>query len=314
MSISKKLEKIGVAVLCGGPGAERDVSLNSGEVIHHAITRAGLPNKKVIIPAEGYDAFLENLDCGLAVMMLHGFWGEDGAAQAILERRGIPFTGSDSRVSALAMDKSACKKLFVQNGIPTPRWITADSVGAAAAGVERERLRYPLFVKPNYRGSSVGVGRVDAPADLAKAVEVSLAEDTLALVEEMVVGRELTIPWLDGRVLPIIEMKAAGVFYDYEAKYLSSETRYTCPAELEPDVTREIQDIAGRVAELVGVRDSSRVDVMLGEGGPRVLEINTLPGCTSHSLLPMAAAAVGIEIEQFGLRLVEMAAGRAGIN
>ncbi len=313
MSIIETLAAAGVGVLCGGPGAEREVSLMSGERAHNALLAAGVPNRKIEVPAHGYTEFLEQLPLGLAVMMLHGVWGEDGGAQAILERRNIPFTGADSRASALAMDKNGSKIRFVEEGIPTPRWVVAGSADEAIEAARREELQLPFFVKPNYRGSSVGAGRVDRFDQLEQAARYSLKEDSLVIVEEMVIGREITIGWLDGKALPSIEMQAAGEFYDYEAKYLSDATRYQCPADLEPSVAKELSALAERVAASIGVRDSSRIDFILGDEGPMVLEINTIPGFTSHSLLPMAAAAAGMGVEQLTVHLATMAAKRAGL-
>ena len=315
MSLRERLRQSGVsiAVLCGGPGGEREVSLASGGNVHNALTRAGLPNEMVVVPEHAPERFLEDLDCGLAVMMLHGRFGEDGTAQAILERRGIAYTGSEPEACALAMDKDRSKVLFVEKGIPTPRWVHVDAPGAAEGRVEEEGLRYPLFVKPNRGGSSVCTSRVSLASELPAAVRRVVESGDSAMIEEMVVGRELTVGWLDGETLPVIEMAADGDFYDYHAKYLSEKTRYTCPANLPDALAGEIALIARNTAGCVGVRDLSRVDVMLGADGPRVLELNALPGFTEHSLLPMAAAAAGIDIGQLCIKLAAMAALRAGI-
>ena len=253
---------------------------------------------------------MERLDCDLALLMLHGEFGEDGTVQAILERRGIAYTGSDAPTSARAMNKDACKRLFVENGIPTPRWVAVDDPDRACDSVLSGGLRLPFFVKPNCRGSSVGVGRVDTLEQLPDAVTEALNQDSLALVEEMVAGRELTVGWLDGRVLPTVELVADGTFYDYRAKYVSEATRYICPADLEPETHKNIDRYVQAVADIIGVRDVSRVDVMLGDSGPNILEINTLPGFTTHSLVPRAAAAAGLALPQLCMKLVEMAASR----
>lgn len=303
----------GVAVLCGGPGGEREVSLASGELTHRALERVGLPNRLVAVPEEGAVEFLRNLECGLAVMMFHGEFGEGGEVQEILEGRGIPFTGSDSASCRLSIDKNATKEKMRAAGVPTPRWALVTEVGSAARAVADAGLRYPLFVKPNFGGSSVFVSRVEEPDELEPAVSLALSSDRLALVEEMVRGRELTVGWLEGRALPIIQMSADGVFYDYHAKYKSDATRYTCPAILEPAVEDAITGHALTVAEIVGARDVARVDVMLGMEGPMFLELNALPGFTAHSLLPMAAAAAGIPIGRLCLSLAAMAARRAGV-
>ncbi len=315
MTMTEKLNaaRAGVVVLCGGPGGEREVSLASGENVHQALNRAGLANELIQVPAENPEDVLENLVCRVAVMMFHGEFGEDGAAQRILERRGIAFTGSDSRACALAMDKNAVKELFVEHGVPTARWAVGDTPAGLAGAVRKAGLSYPLFAKPNYGGSSVGVSRVNDEGELEPMAERILAMDDLVLVEEMVVGRELTVGWLDGRVLPIIELLADGTFYDYRAKYQSEATRYLCPADVPRELAEPIRKDVLRIAEFVGSRDLARVDVMLGADGPKFLEINSLPGFTSHSLLPMAARAAGMPMEKLCLSLVAMAAARAGI-
>lgn len=302
----------GVAVLCGGPGGEREVSLNSGRTVHEALARAGLENRMVIVPVERPEAFLESLECGLAVMMLHGEFGEDGTAQAILEQRGILYTGSDAASCRLSMDKNATKEKIQALGVPTPRWIMAASPEEVENAVRVAGLHYPLFVKPNAGGSSVGTSRVNAQGELAGAVAATHSADGLTIVEEMVVGRELTIGWLNGCLLPIIEMNAEGVFYDYHAKYQSDKTVYRCPADLPVDLVERIHELAETVIVATGARDLARVDMMLGENGPMVLELNALPGFTSHSLVPMAAAVAGISIENVCLSLAAMAMARAG--
>ena len=300
----------GIAVLCGGPGGEREVSLASGETAHRALLDAGVENRLVIVPADDPDGFLAGLECGVAIMMLHGEFGEDGRAQEILEKRGIPFTGSDSAACRLSMDKNAVKKLMVAAGVPTPRWAVAASATEAVASVGSAGLEYPLFVKPNFGGSSVGVSRVGAADELSAAVSATLATGPLALIEEMVIGRELTVGWLDGAVLPAIELEADGVFYDYHAKYKSEKTRYLCPAVLEADVAAAIAGHARTLVGLVGARDLARIDIMLGAAGPMVLELNALPGFTSHSLFPLAAGRAGIPVGELCLSLAAMAAGR----
>ncbi|MCL2000515.1 MAG: D-alanine--D-alanine ligase [Planctomycetes bacterium] len=316
MTINEKLNaaRAGVVVLCGGPGNEREVSLVSGENVHQALNRAGLENELVRVPEDNPQQVLENLICRVAVMMFHGEFGEDGTAQSILERRGITFTGSDSQACSLAMDKNATKELFVKYGIPTARWALGDTPAGLAAAVRKAGLSYPLFAKPNHGGSSVGVSRVNRPEELEQAANGILTMDHLVLAEEMVVGRELTVGWLDGRVLPIIELLADGDFYDYQAKYHSDATRYICPADLAPELTQSIQRYTARIVEIIGSRDLARVDMMFGPDGPRFLEINSLPGFTSHSLVPMAAGAIGISMEKLCLSLVGMAASRIGIT
>lgn len=309
----KTLEQLRIAVLCGGPGAEREVSLASGESVCGALGRAGLRPAKVVVPGRDPESCLERLDCDVAVMMLHGEFGEDGRAQAILERRGIAFTGSSSAVCGLAMDKERCKRVFVAEGVPTPPWATVADVPSARAEMERAGLAFPLVVKPVSRGSSVGVAIVREEAELDAAVAGALGVDARAMLEEFVAGREVTVGWLDGDILPAIELIPDGVFYDYRAKYQSDRTRYLCPAPVAPDVSRGIAALAAAVSKILSVRDLARVDIIVGASGPRVLEINTLPGFTSHSLLPLAAATAGLAMPRLCRKLAEMAVARAGL-
>ncbi|MDR3078036.1 MAG: D-alanine--D-alanine ligase [Planctomycetota bacterium] len=301
----------GVAVLCGGPGGEREVSLASGENVHQALLRAGLINDLVALPAENPEAVLEKLSCRVAVMMLHGRFGEDGAAQRILERRGIVFTGSDSRAAALSMDKNAAKLVFASHGIPTPAWATGGSRDGLAKAIGEKRLSYPLFVKPNSGGSSVGASRVEGPEALPAAAAAALRHDRLILAEELVTGRELTVGWLDGHLLPIIELSADGEFYDYQAKYHSDATRYVCPAALPEGTAAAVRQGSAAAIRAIGLRDIGRADLILGPDGPMFLEVNALPGFTSHSLIPMAARAEGMAMEELCLRLAKLAAARS---
>lgn len=302
-----------VAVLCGGPGGEREVSLASGDNVHNALWRAGIPNRLVQVPAEHPETALENLQCGLAVMMFHGRFGEDGTAQAILERRRIPFTGSDSASCQLTFDKTATKEHLRALKIPVPRdvLIKAGSENQAEKSLRDAGLAYPVFVKPNAYGSSVGASRADNREALQAALKAALACDDQALVEELIAGREMTVGWLGGMVLPIIEMTAATGFYDYQAKYISNATRYDVPAKLPAGVTEAVQAHTRAILQDVGARDLARVDFLYREDGPFFLEVNALPGFTGHSLVPMAAKAAGLSSEEVCRRLVAMALERA---
>ncbi len=300
----------GIAVLCGGPGGEREVSLESGSQAQAALSRAGVPARRVTVPEREPEAFLEALDCALAVPMLHGDFGEDGAAQAILERRGIPFSGSGSAACRLSMDKTATKDVMRRIGLPTPKSVLLTTAAGAAEAVAGAGIPYPLFVRPNAEGSSVGASRVENEDELPNAVENALATGDRALVEELIAGRELTIGWFAGKILPPVEMIAAAAFYDYDAKYRSNDTRYVCPADIPAGTAEKISAGAARLVEALGMRDIARVDVMLGAGGPMFLEANALPGFTAHSLLPMAASAAGVGMEELCVSLVAMAAER----
>lgn len=301
------LRSLDVAVLCGGPGSEREVSLASGDNVFRTLREGGYAARLVTLPENEPEKCLAALECDIAVMMLHGEFGEDGTAQSILDAKGIAYTGSEAGACVLAMDKDAAKRRFLANGIPTPRWMKVEYGESAEGFLWGSGLQYPLVVKPNSRGSSVGTSIVRKEEDFAPAVASARKFDDAILLEEFVAGRELTVGWLDGRVLSPIELVPDGVFYDYKAKYVSDKTRYLCPAPLSSRIYDEIIEETSRVCEILGVRDLARVDIMLGERGPTVLELNTLPGFTSHSLLPMAAKRDGVPLTDLCRMLVSMA-------
>jgi len=301
------LKTLDVAVLCGGPGAEREVSLQSGANVHAALLAEGFRARKIELPADGAPDALRESRMDAAVLMLHGEFGEDGDAQDILQGMGIPFTGSDGETCRVAIDKNATKERMRQAGIPTPRWIVARSEDEGVRLWRASGIGLPVVVKPNSRGSSVGTTVVRAEEEMAPAFALALRFDDRALAEAYVAGREATVGWLDGVALPVIELAADGEFYDYRAKYVSDKTRYLCPAPFSGEETRELQRLAARVCEILSVRDLARADIMVGADGPQVLEVNTAPGFTSHSLLPKAAAAAGISFGRLCARLVEMA-------
>ncbi|MDR3212134.1 MAG: D-alanine--D-alanine ligase [Planctomycetota bacterium] len=310
------LQRLKTAVLCGGPGVERAVSLESGDAVWRTLTSSGFRVTKAVLPEVGYNEYLEKLDCQVAVMMLHGEFGEDGQPQAILERRGIPFSGPDSETCRLAIDKAAVKARLDQVGVATPRWLTPDSNEtpiSLVARLEASEINPPLVVKPNSRGSSVGISIINKMSQLPAAIALAREVDEHILIEEFISGRELTIGWLDGEVLPIIELTPDGPFYDYRAKYKSDKTRYICPAHLDPLTYDKVREMTEAVLTLTRIRDISRVDIILSEKGPYALEVNTSPGFTSHSLVPLAARQAGITMAALCSRLVEMAANRAGL-
>lgn len=313
MSEEEKLLGLRVAVLCGGPGAEREVSLDSGEAVYNALCGEKFNVEKVVLPETGHEEAVGALDCQVAVMMLHGEFGEDGHAQAILEEKGVAYTGPDAKTCALAIDKDVTKALFRKHGVPTPDWIAVDSVGSVQRQLMKAGMSPPLVVKPNSRGSSVGVTILKDLAEIPAAVAKALSVDDRVLIEAFVPGRELTVGWLGGELLPAIELVPDGAFYDYHAKYKSDKTKYTCPAPMTDGEMASVRDVCDKVFKNVSVRDLSRVDIILGSSGPTVLEINTSPGFTSHSLVPLAAKVAGIPMGDLCRRLVAMAAARGGL-
>ncbi|TAM90008.1 MAG: D-alanine--D-alanine ligase [Candidimonas sp.] len=285
-----------VGVLYGGSSAEREVSIMSGRGVHAALTAAG-------VDAHLFDTGTESLaDLAAAgfdrvFIALHGRYGEDGTVQGALELLRLPYTGSGPLASALAMDKIMTKEIWLRRQLPTPPFAVlggeadlADLIGS---------LGLPLIVKPPHEGSTLGVGRAMDAAALRDAFQQAAKYDAKVLAERFIEGRELTVALLGtgaaARALPIIEIVAPDGNYDFEHKYVSNETRYVCPADLSPESTREILDLSRRAYLALGCEGWGRVDLMLDHAGrPWLLELNTSPGMTSHSLVPMAAKAAGM--------------------
>ncbi|HET8596629.1 MAG TPA: D-alanine--D-alanine ligase [Castellaniella sp.] len=285
-----------VGVLYGGTSAEREVSLMSGEGVCAALREAGVDAH---LFDTGRRSLAELAAAGFerVFIALHGRFGEDGTIQGALELLGIPYTGSGPLASSLAMDKIATKRLWLQHGLPTPRFAVLDCE-ADPAGLERE-LGLPLIVKPPHEGSTLGLTRVRSAEQLAPALALACRHDDCALAEQFIQGRELTVPVLgsgaQARALPIIEIIAPQGNYDYEHKYVSNDTRYVCPAELPADLSRRIQDLCVQAYRVLGCEGWGRADVMLdAQDQPWLLEMNTSPGMTGHSLVPMGAKALGM--------------------
>jgi D-alanine-D-alanine ligase len=292
-----------VAVLLGGRSAEREVSLKSGGMVLAALKRKGV-DAHAFDPAEKSIELLRKERFDRAFIALHGRFGEDGTMQAILEWLGIPYTGSGVLASALAMDKLRTKRIWAAEKLPTAPWevLTKDSNFRIAA----RRLGTPLFVKPASEGSSVGMSKVKRPGDLEEAFALAVNYDPVVLAEKFIDGPELTCAIVGERVLPIIRIETPREFYDYEAKYLANDTRYLIPCGLTKKKEEELQALCLRAFEAIGCRGWGRVDLMLDKRGrPYLLEINTSPGMTDHSLVPMAAKAVGVSYEDLCVKILE---------
>ena len=294
-----------VAVFMGGDSAERAVSLKSGQAVLSALQSAG-------VDAYGVDVTgcllktVENPEYDRVFIALHGRGGEDGTIQAILSQAGIPYTGSDVLASALAMDKLRSKYVFRGCNLPTPGFCSM----ACEEDVETvvASLRMPVGVKPAREGSSIGIRKVHTAAELADAYEAAAALDNLVLVEEWIEGPEFTVSLLQDRALPAIGLSASTehVFYDYEAKYLADDTRYRIPCGLAPEDEVRLQHLALEAFRVVGCRTWGRVDIMQDSDGKFwLLEVNTVPGMTDHSLVPMAAKAAGISFEELVVRILK---------
>jgi D-alanine-D-alanine ligase len=294
-----------VAVLLGGRSAEREVSLKSGGMVLAALRRKGVDAH----PFDPKERDLQDLlreRFARVFIALHGRFGEDGTIQGVLEWLGIPYTGSGVLASALAMDKLRTKRMWEADGLPTARYevIGKDSNLRAVA----KRLGTPLFVKPASEGSSVGMTKVRKAAELEEAYALAVNYDPVVIAEKFIDGPELTVAILGERVLPIIRIETPREFYDYEAKYIAEDTRYLIPCGLAARKEKQIQALCLKAFRALGCRGWGRVDLMLDKRGrPYLLEINTSPGMTDHSLVPMAARAVGLSYEDLCLQILECA-------
>lgn len=294
--------------MLGGPSAEREVSLRSGASVSKALRSLGHEVSE-LDPKDGKFKLSKKTD--VVFLVLHGTFGEDGQVQQELDKRGAIYTGCDAEASRVAFDKILTKKKCIEAGIPTAKFVVADSPLTPFPAA----LKLPLIAKPVRQGSSVGLQFIDCAEDWKKAIAEALKFDSDVLVEEKIIGRETTVGILDGQPLPIVEVRPKAGNYDYKNKYTSGATEYFCPADFDADTTKKIQDAALGAFRAIGGRDYARVDVMVRQNGdPVVLEVNTLPGMTETSLLPKAAAAAGLGYEQLCQRMVDLALRRKDLT
>ena len=297
-----------VAVMLGGLSSEREVSLNTGKAVLGAL-RSRDVDASAWDPADHSLAEFATAGFDRVWIALHGPGGEDGALQGALQWLGVPFTGSGVMASAIAMDKIRSKRLFDACGIPTPdyRVIREPSDAESAA----EEFGFPLILKPSGEGSSVGMSKVLAAEELPDAVALALSFGGAALAERCIVGDEVTVGVLQGKALPSIRIETPRVFYDYRAKYESDRTAYYCPGTDDAESERRYAELALAAFAELGCSGWGRVDFMTGDDGqPQVLEVNTVPGMTSHSLVPMAAKKAGIDFEELCWRILETSIAR----
>jgi D-alanine-D-alanine ligase len=294
-----------VAVLLGGKSAEREVSLNSGAMVLAALRSRGVDAHPFDPAEQGLDVLMDQR-FERAFIVLHGRFGEDGTLQGVLEWLGIPYTGSGVLASALAMDKLRTKLLWQASGLPTPpcELLHAEADLDAVAA----RLGLPIMVKPVNEGSSLGMSKVREARGLDEAFALAVNYDRVVMAEKFVEGPELTVGILVDQALPIIKLETPRDFYDYQAKYISDDTRYIIPCGLPQARERELQALCLEAFRALGCRGWGRVDLMLdAEGAPYLLEVNTAPGMTDHSLVPMAAQAAGMSYADLCLRILEAA-------
>jgi len=305
-----------VAVLLGGHSAEREISLLSGRAVLGALQAAGVDAH----PVDAADSnLLEQLTSGgfnRAFIALHGRGGEDGVIQGLLEAIGMPYTGSGVLGSALGMDKLRTKQIWQSAGIPTPAFSVLPDVAAVTAA--SDELAYPVIIKPVHEGSSIGVSKVDSPHGLLIAWHHAAQYDDSIIAEQWIDGVEYTAGILHDIALPLIRLETPNLFYDYAAKYHADTTRYLIPSGLDVDQEAQLQSLALAAFRAVGASGWGRVDFMLDASGqPWFIEVNTVPGLTDHSLVPMAASAAGTDFTVLVCRILDTsfdaaAAGNAG--
>ena len=292
-----------VGLLYGGSSSEREISLMSGEAIHQAMLNLGVD----VVAIDADDNLLQLLPghkLDLVFIALHGPGGEDGTLQGALEYLKLPYTGSGVLASALAMDKLRCKQMWQGMGLPTTDFalLKADSDWSA----ELARLGGQVMVKPAAEGSSIGMSRAATPDQLQAAWADASQYNTSVIAEPLLPGPEYTVAILDGLLLPSIRIESNAEFYDYEAKYFSDQTQYLCPSELSESREQELQTLCMQAFNSVGCRGWGRVDVMVDDQGRfQLLEVNTVTGMTSHSLVPMAAKAAGLSFDQLVAKILE---------
>ena len=293
-----------VAVLFGGSSSERPVSLQSGAGVLAALLELGV-DAYAFDPAEQPLSHLKEQGCDLAFIALHGGDGENGTVQGALEFMGIPYTGCGVMASAIAMDKWRSKLLWQGAGLPIPPFVLLNE-DSDAANVVAE-LGLPLFVKPANGGSSIGISKVTQTSELKAAYELAKQYDTLVLAEKYIGGGEYTCPILGDVALPSIKIEPATDWYDYNAKYVSDETQYHCPSGLRPDLEKKAQAVALRAVQVLGGKGWGRIDFLMEGDDIYLLEANTAPGMTSHSLVPMSARVSGLAYGQLCLTILSLA-------
>jgi D-alanine-D-alanine ligase len=298
------IKKSNITVMLGGPSAEREVSLHSGAAVARALRSLGHEVAELDPRTPDWNLAATT---DVVFLALHGTYGEDGTVQKQLEQIGVPYTGCDAEASRIAFDKVLTKQSCIQAGVPTAKFVTVN----LAAEPFPARFSVPLVVKPSRQGSSVGLEFVERVEDWPAALASALKFDSEVLVEEKIIGRETTVGILDGKALPIVEVRPKSGSYDYQNKYTAGNTEYFCPADFDAATTKRIQIAALGAFRAVGGRDYARVDVIVrADGSPVVLEVNTLPGMTETSLLPKAAAAAGINFAELCQRMVDLALKR----
>jgi D-alanine-D-alanine ligase len=303
VSISAAADFGKVAVLMGGTSAERDISLKSGSAVLSGLLQRDVDAHAVDTREQTLQS-IQQAAYARAFIILHGRGGEDGVMQGALETIGLPYTGSGVLGSALSMDKLRCKQLWHGMGLPTPQWHVLESESDCDKAVAQ--LGLPLIVKPAHEGSSVGMSKVEQAEQLVAAWKLAAEYDNCVLAEQWINGAEYTASILGDKVLPLIKLETPHAFYDFDAKYVANDTRYLCPCGLTEQEEARIAGIAKQAFDAVAASGWGRVDFICdAKGQPWLIEVNTVPGMTDHSLVPMAARAAGIEFDELVWRILQ---------
>jgi D-alanine-D-alanine ligase len=292
-----------IGVLAGGSSNEREISLRSGKAVYSALLSKGLDAVLIDIKDDIYDIInKKNID--MAFIALHGRFGEDGTVQKMLEDASIPYTGSRVKASALALDKIASKEAFIKNNIPVPGYIVFEKGKFLIDNAQC--IGYPLVVKPQLEGSSIGLSIVKEKGSLEKALDKAFQYGDKVILEEYIHGRELTVGILNDKALPVIEIVTRNNVYDYEAKYKNADTQYLVPAPIARDTYKKASYLGTMAHKALGCTSFSRVDMIMDKAGKVfVLEVNTIPGMTERSLLPKAALAIGLRFNELCVKILE---------
>ena len=315
MPNSDSNQPLSIVVLAGGPSAEREISLQSGSAVTHALRMRG-HHVRSHDPAQGNLPELDWSEVDIVFLALHGEYGEDGAVQRQLDELGVPYTGSDPEACELTISKSACKERLFQHSVPTPQYVLIHETDVAShIQSQAAMLGYPLVVKPDTQGSSLGVSIVERPEDLPQALANAMQYDGYCLLEQYIDGTEWTSGLIGDRQLPLIQIQPGDGFYDFESKYVDDETDYEFEASVTDAVQQKIMDAAAIAASVTGVRGLSRVDLRVDSyGNPWVLEVNTIPGLTDHSLVPKAAQRTGVDLGELCEQVCRSAIAEAAVS
>jgi D-alanine-D-alanine ligase len=301
-----------VAVLMGGTAAEREISLRSGNAVFQALQQQGIDVVAIDVTASPIDA-LANIKVDRVFNIIHGRGGEDGVLQAILGVLGLPYTGSGVLASALSMDKLRTKLCWQGLGLATPKWFvlqTEDDVDICIA-----QLGFPVIVKPAQEGSSIGMSKANNREELVEALKLAKQFNCDVYAEQWVQGQEYTVGVLDGEALPVIRLETPNEFYDFDAKYRANTTKYHCPCGLSAEREQQLQALAVQACRGLQVKGWARVDVFIdSQDRSQLIEVNTVPGMTDHSLVPMAAKAAGIDFNQLVWRILETSMAGQGVE